>query len=144
MMSNETQELLPAVERFNFDMFRRVIARMEAEPECVFMHRVLAKRSCGTVGCIAGHTALEAHPGARAAGQQGDNFLSSLYLPDGSRRRAVEVATEALGLTEDEGNQLFFNYASELCELEEGTPEHAAAAVRGVKQFVQERTEVAL
>lgn len=143
MSIENVDTIKPAAERFNLPLFGAVIAAMARQPERVWMHRVseAGVHACGTVGCIAGHAAWLAHPSAQLH-PKGD---WTLKLPGAERWQAVvPVAREALGLTEREGDSLFFNYSDACNTTEQGTQEHAEAAIAWVKTFVKGRAGVEL
>ena len=93
----------------NDDLFDRVIQRIDADPDAFDMTTWLEERSCGTVGCFAGHTVLELGYRSSWAGA-GYCIKDDLEGFESYSVNVSEVARNALGLTTDESESLFEAY----------------------------------
>jgi len=90
------------MERRDGALLRKVGDVIAAEPERYKQVNWLVDRTCGTVGCLAGHTAMlvdgyESHDGGSGV----------TVVIHGRKRRVSEAAQTALGLTDVEEDQLF-------------------------------------
>lgn len=83
---------------------RRVLAKIDAEPETWDQTAYALKHDCGTCYCIAGHVVVdEGHK--ISFGDFGNTCSTAWFTDDGVR--VFDIASKLLGLTEEEAVLMF-------------------------------------